>query len=342
MERAPMKTATLERVTPTAYAILTADEMRDRPRWLAERRKGIGSSDIASIVDVGYETAVKVWHDKLGHLPLDDDAGEPAYWGTVLEDPVAEDWCRRNRSVIQRIGLIANVDEPWMLTSLDRRVKECPLDPNRREECALEIKTRSAFLSHKWRKSTPDDVLAQTGWQRRTSGYHHIHWAVLMGGNTYKQGVYYRDDVLEDYLVEQGREFWHVNVGQQIEPAWNLEQADRLIELAAKLHPHRKGVVDLDIDGYDAVLEYARLSAAKGEAERELKEAKARLLELIGGAQYAKYSDQLVFGMEPRSKPKCDFDALAERHPAAYADCVTDTEYDQISVPADVRARAVE
>lgn len=336
-----MTAPTLDLATPTATTILTADQMRDRNHWLRERQKGIGSSDIASIVGVGYDPAVKVWHDKMGHFTeTDDDAGEAAYWGTRNEPTVADDWCRRNRSVIETIGLIANVDEPWMLTSLDRRVRECPLDPDRRQNCALEVKTRSAFKSAQWHKDIPDDVMAQTAWQRLVSGYDHIHIAVLIGGNTYHQAVYRRNDVLETYLANAGHEFWHTNVLRGVEPAWNLDQADRLIDMDKKLHPTRSGVADLGLDEYDAVLEYARLSAEKGAAEKALDRAKARLLEIAGGAVAAKFSDHLAYEFARRSRPKCDFEALAEQFPAAYAACVTTTTFDQISIPADVRASA--
>src|SRR5690606_40390261 len=66
-----------------------------------------------------------------------DDAGEAAFWGTVHEEPVARHWAMRNRSVIRRVGLVAHVDHPHWMTTLDRRVTECPLTEDR-TPCALE------------------------------------------------------------------------------------------------------------------------------------------------------------------------------------------------------------
>ncbi len=130
------------RVTPTAYRVLPADA--DRDTWLTARRDGIGSSDVPPILGVSdYTTAVHVYRDKRGELV--DDAGEAALWGHLLEEPVAREWARRQRSVIQRVGLVARVDEPWMRATLDRQVLECPMDRSVRTRCALEVKCRSAF-----------------------------------------------------------------------------------------------------------------------------------------------------------------------------------------------------
>lgn len=80
--------ATTRRVTPTGVRVLPADA--DRDTWLAARRTGIGSSDVAAILGVADQrTALHVWHDKRGELV--DDAGEPALWGRLLEDPVARE-----------------------------------------------------------------------------------------------------------------------------------------------------------------------------------------------------------------------------------------------------------
>src|ERR1700759_1282691 len=157
-----MSAPTARRITPTAVRMLPADA--DRATWLAERRNGIGSSDVAAILGVSdYNTAVHVWHDKRGTLV--DDAGEAALWGHLLEEPVAREWARRHRSVVQRVGLVAHVDEPWRRATLDRQVLECPMDRTVRTRCALEVKCRSAFKANRWKSDVPDDVLAQTVWR---------------------------------------------------------------------------------------------------------------------------------------------------------------------------------
>lgn len=319
------------RVTPTAVRVLPADA--DRDVWLTRRRDGIGSSDVAAILGVSdFGTPLHVWHDKRGEL--DDHAGEAALWGTLLEDVVAREWCRRNRSVIARVGLIAHADQPWRLATLDRRVAECPLNRDQRTACALEIKCRSAFKAHRWHADVPDDVLAQTTWQMHITGYDHLHVAVLIGGNDYRQTVVRRDQAVEDYVVGEVTTWRerHLLAGIPPEPTGN---PDRLIELDNLLHPDRVG--ELDIEGLGEVLEYAARSAAKGKAERELKESRAELARIAAGNRFVMSGGHLAYEFAPVTRSNCDLAALAERHPAAYADCVTTKTSYQIRLNPDLR-----
>lgn len=330
----------LRRITPTAYRVLPADAPRDL--WLRERRNGVGSSDVAAIVGVSdYGTAVHVWRDKIGYLN-DEQAGEAAHWGNVLEDAIAQEWCRRNASVIRRVGLVANVEQPWMRATLDRMVLECPAAKGEglREACALEIKCRSAFKADRWKKAVPDDVLAQVAWQMAVTGYRHIHVAVLIGGNDYRQAVIRWEEVLEAYLVDRAEQLWHVNVAERIEPGWDLTHAAQLIRLDERLHPDRAGVTELDIDGIGHVMEYAELSAVAGRADRELKAAAARLRQLADGRAAVKFGDELAYELSPRTRQKPDLELLAEKYPEAFAECVGETSYHQIAIAKTYRRGA--
>lgn len=327
--------AAARRVTPNAVLVLPADAPRDQ--WLAARRRGIGSSDIANIVGVGYTSAVHVWLDKLGRWS-DDEAGEAALWGHLHEETIAQEWCRRNASVIRRVGLVARADARWQMCTLDRRVLECPLSSDTREACALEIKTRSAFKADRWRnKQIPDDVLAQTAWQRIVTGYDHVHVAVLIGGNDYRQTVVRRDDELERFLLDEAGRFWQVNVGKKQEPRWQLDRAEQLIRLDERLHPDRVGTAALDVDGVGEVMEYARASRAEGDAKKARTRAAARLRELAGGRRVATFSDELAFSLDERSKDTCDLELLAEKYPDAYAATVRTTTYHQVTIAKEYR-----
>lgn len=324
----------LRRVTPTAVRLLPADA--DRDAWLAARRRGIGSSDVAAILGVAdYGTALHVFHDKRGQLP--DDDNEFALWGRIMEDPVAREWARRNRSVVQRVGLVARADAPWMLATLDRRVTECPLNRTTREACALEVKCRSAFKASRWRADVPDDVLAQVTWQMEVTGYDHIHVAVLIGGNDYRQTVVRRDDRIRTYVLGEVERFRREHLQPGIAPPADLTKADAVIELDNLLHPDRAG--ELDIDELGEVLEYAQLSAANGAAGRALKAARARLGEIAAGRRYITCDGHPVYEFAPVTRTSVDLAALAERWPAAYADCVTDKTHYSIRLNPELRVK---
>lgn len=310
------------RITPTAIRVLPADAPRDQ--WLERRRDGIGSSDIPAILGVtDYRTPLHVYHDKRGELA--DDAGEAALWGTLLEDPVAREWARRNRSVIQRVGLIAHDDNPWMMATLDRRVSECPLNRDTREACALEVKCRNAFVSHRWRTDVPDDVLAQVVWQMAVTGFDHMHVAVLIGGNEYRQKVVRRDPDLEAYILGEVRRFRDEHLLPGVPPAWDPDKAAAVIELDKLRHGERAGIVEIDVETIGEVMEYAEASADKSAAERRMKAAKAALALAADGREVITFSNEEAYRYRPTNRRDCDLDRLAEQFPDAYDACVTNS-----------------
>ncbi|MFF5670311.1 YqaJ viral recombinase family protein [Streptomyces hygroscopicus] len=321
------------RVTPTGRLILPADA--DRADWLARRREGIGSSDVPAILGlVDMKPPLNVYYDKIGRDV--DDAGEAAYWGTVQEEPVARRWAMQNRSVIRRVGLVAHVDHPHWMTTLDRRVTECPLAEGEQAPCALEVKTRSAFKSAQWHAGAPDDVLAQMLWQIIVNGYEHMHYAVLIGGNEYHQGTVRADqytDVMADITVAADR-FWHEHVQAQVppEPTGNGEA---LVKMFRRLHPTRSGAVDIDRhdDAIDALADYNRHQRAESAAKKAKAQAKARMVAALGDAQEALIGGERAYALEPsNAAPKVDLEQLAERWPDAYAACVTPNPTERIDI----------
>ena len=64
--------------------------------WLEDRRKGIGGSDVATILGLNqYKSAYQLWLEKTGQVELKDTESEPAYWGNVLEEVVAKEFQER-------------------------------------------------------------------------------------------------------------------------------------------------------------------------------------------------------------------------------------------------------
>ncbi|MEX3206028.1 YqaJ viral recombinase family nuclease [Streptomyces acidiscabies] len=327
------------KVTPTGRLILPADA--DRAAWLTARRSGIGSSDIAAILGISrYGNALSVWHDKTGGLPLESDDSEPALWGRAFEETVAREWARRNRSVVRRVGLVAHIDRPWEMCTLDRRVLECPLADGR-EKCAVEIKCRDKMKASAFRKGVADDVLVQTLWQAIVCGFDHVHAAVLIGGNDYRQFVIRVADhaQLVGDLRAAGERAWQQITERRPPVLAHDADPDVLLDLYGRLHPERAGTVDLtrDVDTQEAVEDYLDAHADLTAAEKRKKAAKARILAGLGGAEAATVLDRPYVSLDERSKEWTDTKRLAERWPDAYADCVEDRSYRQISIPRSVR-----
>lgn len=284
-------------VTPTGLFVTDADPGSDE--WLAARRKGITATDIPKIL-IGDETthgnAISVWMDKQGQW--DDDLGEAAMWGQVLEEPIAAVWSRQHGTETAPLPVLCHVVNEWMVASLDRIVRDCPTgEATAAWGCALEVKTRNAFVAGNWRDDVPDDVLAQVAWQRLVSGFGHVHVACLIGGQRLVQHTYRRDAELERYLlIEAGRVWRHVLDGTRpIAPANAL-----LTAVLNKLYPDRDGVLSLvsadeiaeALDVVDAY-EDARLAEAAAKADKDA--AKSRIVERLGPHEVALVDGKPVF-----------------------------------------------
>lgn len=328
------------RVTPTGRLILSADA--DRDAWLTARRSGIGSSDLAAILGISrYGNALRVWHDKTGGLPLESDDSEPALWGRALEDTVAREWARRNRSVVRRVGLVANTDRPWQMCTLDRRVLECPLAENR-ERCAVEIKCRAAFKAGMWRTGCPDDVLAQTLWQADVCGYDHMHVAVLIGGNDYRQFVVRVADhgpLIAD-LRAAGQRAWEQIVTRRPPVMPESADPDVLLDLYEQLHPTRSGepvAIDRDGDAQDSLSDYLDAVNDEREAKARKNKAKAGLIGALGSADTALLGGHTAYTYDEASREHVDRARLREEFPDAYTACVEDRTSRRINIPHTVR-----
>ncbi len=326
------------RITPTARLILPATA--DRETWLQGRRRGIGSSDLAAILGLSsYGNELTVYYDKRGELPLENDDSEPALWGRSLEENVAREWARRNRTFGRRVGLVANIDRPWQMCTLDRRVLKCPI--NSGEQCALEIKCRHQMKAPMWRRGCPDDVLVQALHQADVCGFDHMHVAVLIGGNDYRQftvRVAEHAQLVLDLRAAAADLWARIQSGR---PPVMSPDADPgpLLDLYRRLHPERSGVVRIDRDGdaQDALADYLDAGADVTAAKERQKAAHVRMLAALGNSEMAVMGDKPAYSITQASRETTDVARLRERWPEAYEDCVTDKAHDRLNIPTNVR-----
>lgn len=353
-------------VTPTGRLVLPAGELKSEA-WLQARRwrfpsdidpkaveplpksgldredpRGyrIGSSDVPSILDLeGVDTPAHVYRAKV--YDVRPEVNDSMIAGTIFEDAIAMEWCRRNHAVIDEIGLVAKDGAPWHQSTIDRRVRECPVYPERSKDhaiCGLEVKFMERSPSTRWHKELPDRIFAQMLHQLYVTGFEHMHYVAKVPG-AFKQGIVWadRETKVMDYLVGEVERFRNEHLLTGVEPAWNYEKAEKMLELDDLTHPERVG--EVDIEGVGEVIEYAGLSAAAGEADRARKAASARLRELANGAQVITFSGQRAFWYSEGHKPKVDLDRLKERHPDAYEDCVTETTYPILNIDAAYKVK---
>lgn len=312
------------------YDEIGGDRLRELPPGMLKRMGyRIGSSDVPSILDLeGVDTPAHVYRDKV--YAIDTPPNEHMTWGKVLEAPIALEWCRRNRAVIDEIGLVAKDGAPWHQSTIDRRVRECPVwrdrpaDPARYEanrECLLEVKNVDAHVGSRWHAEIPDRIYAQILHQLYVTGYGHAHYACLIGGNRMKQGIIYadRERKVMDYVIGKVEAFRNDHLLTGVEPEWDVsEKPDKMIALDEATHPDRVGT--LDIEGIGEVMAYAKAARIKADAETERKRCAARLRQLADGHEFVKFADELAYRLGPTTTTNVNLDKLKEKYPDAYAD----------------------
>ena len=192
--------------------VLVSTKELDREEWLEQRRQGIGGSDAAKVLGVSrWGGPLSVYLEKKG-LYIPDDPGEPAYWGTVLEDVVAREFEKRSGLRVQRQNKIfTHPDYPWMLANIDRRIVG--------QKKGLECKTASNFMGDEWEgDELPDAHYIQIQHYMAVMGWEACWVACLIGGQRYVQKEVQRNPGLINTIIEKEREFWEEHFLKDVPP----------------------------------------------------------------------------------------------------------------------------
>jgi len=337
-----------ELVTPTGRLVLGPDDLKTE-KWLQARRwRGhtigphslgycIGSSDVPSILDLEHvDTPAHVYRDKV--YAIEREPTPAMHKGVVSEPFIAMEWCRRNRAVIDEIGLVARDGAPWHQTTIDRRVRECPVDPGR--ECGLETKRMEEASASRWLRDEPDRLLAQIIHQLYVTGYHHMHYMVDVPGD-FRQGIVYaeREQRLMAHVIEKVDRFRREHLIPGIEPAWNPAKSSKLIALDNATHPQRDGVVEIGVEEIGEVMEAAELAAEATALEKRQSAAKARLRQISAGAAVATFSGERAFWYSEGRRTNVDLEMLKERWPDAHDACVSEKTFPVLHIDKAYKPR---
>jgi putative phage-type endonuclease len=243
-----------------SVGVLVPTKNMDKEVWKGCRRRGIGGSDVAGILGLSrFKSPMSVYLDKIGELP-DSEPGEAAYWGTIHEPAIASEYAKRHpEAKIQRKNAILQHPEyPFMLANIDRYI----LDP-KRGRGVLEIKTASEWLRGKWEDDhVPDEYMLQLQHYLAVTGLEWGAFAVLIGGNTYKEAEVTRDQELIDGLIHIESEFWKCVEAKTPPP---IDGSPVSADLLTKLYPDSNGEIIQFPETYGSVFD--ELDKAKADLE---------------------------------------------------------------------------
>lgn len=279
----------------TASAVSNNDVLKvptlsmSRDEWLAERRKGIGGSDVAAILGLNpYRSPMAVYLDKIGEVSPQELTQERVYWGNVLEDVVARHYASVNKVKVKRNNhILARADVPFMIANLDREVYS-----DTEGRFGFEAKTTDARNAKQWEDdSAPLPYVLQVQHYMAVTGFKMFDLCCLIGGNNFQQRRINRDEDIISTLIERESEFWE-RVETKTPPAWDGSQSawDVLKLLYPQSVPGK--VVPLPLELQETLNRYKQVEEARKafdgrikDIEKEMAVYKQELCAALGDAE---------------------------------------------------------
>jgi putative phage-type endonuclease len=299
--------------------ILASTKGLDRATWLEMRKNGLGGSDAAAIAGLNkWKSPVAVYLEKIGQAPEEKVNSEAAYWGTMLEDVVAQEFSKRTGLKVRRKNAILQHPEyPFMLANVDRLIVG--------EKAGLECKTASEYLKEEWKgDEVPTQYLIQCQHYMAVTGFDSWWIAVLIGGNKFVYKKIERDEDIIQYLIQIESDFWNNHVLKKNPPMF--DGSDASSELLKALYPTAKfdEEIELPPDASELIAKYEQAKQEEAEAAERRKEAENQLKAMLGDYEKGFVGERIITWKNVRSS-RVDTKLLKEKYPEIYREVAKET-----------------
>ena len=240
------------------------------PEWLAERRNGIGASEVPAILGVDrYKTGLDIWLEKRGLAERTGDDTGPQRVGRFAEPMIAKLYADTVGVSLRDVPRVRHPDFDMLFASADRMVvglDDAWLYP-------VEIKNRGG-IPRGWGDAgtdhIPQAVAVQVHVQMACYDLDRADVAALLGGNDFRVYTVHRDPTIERVILERVAEWWQRHMVQGEEPEITGPSADDY--LARKFQRAGTEVVRADGAVESLLRDYALARAARVRAS-ELEDA---------------------------------------------------------------------
>ena len=296
--------------------------------WLEYRKKGVGGSDASVVCGINrWKSPVELWMEKTGQLPY-QEAGEAAYWGTVLESLIKTEFTKRTGiKVIPVNQILQSEDHPFMIANLDGTCQHPDFGM-----CVFEAKTSSAYRATEWDNSIPDEYMLQIQHYLAITGYMGAYIAVLIGGNTFKWTFIERDEELISMLIHLEGNFWkHVQEG--VPPP--LDGSEASAKFISERFPDSlpKSKIELPESAIDLIRQYEVARQMGDEYIEQKQEAENLLKQMMGEHEIGTVGGRIIT-WKSVSKEQIDSKTLKIEQPILYQKYANKTTYRRFSVKA--------
>lgn len=292
-------------------------EAESKEQWLEIRRSGIGGSDVGPICGLSrWKSPIAVFLEKVEGITT--ELGEAAYWGTVMEPVLANEFTKRTGLQTKPLDrILIHESHEWARANVDRLIISSDGDIG-----ILECKTASEYLYEDWKdERIPDYYMVQLQWYFYVTGATWGYFATLVGGNKF---IYYRverDDAIISLLVDRCSRFWNEYVLTKTMPPFDGSKASS--ELVKALYPETTpdSIVDLDDQEEDLLplitqLLHARIAVKL--AEEKEQEAENQIKAIMKDREIAYFQGRPLFTWKSQSDTRFDSVEFQKVHPDLY------------------------
>lgn len=288
----------------------------DRPTWLAERRKGLGGSDVAAALGLNpYWSPFALWLEKSGRLDEAREETEAMLMGRLLEPVILDRYQEAHPDIelVRAPGLYRHPEVPYLLGTPDALASSGRV---------VEAKAPGYDFAGAWEdESTPLGYKLQALTYCLIMGMEQATIVAIIGGQQYVERELDLDGPTADLLLSRVSAWWQRHIIEDTPP--ELDAAESTTAALKALYEAEPGVViDLPSQMVEVARDYWRAhEEANAAAERKALAAN-RFRAAMGRAEIAVadgFGDPLATWKES-SVRRVDLDALRKAHPGIVAE----------------------
>lgn len=293
--------------------IMTVEQATDRIAWERIRNGGIGGSDVACIMGLNpWKSAYALYCEKHGDVEAEDlSNNEYVYWGTVLEQAVADRFAELTGKKVRKCGTLQDEEYEFMLANIDRLVVG--------ENAGLECKTANGFKAKEWEgDELPDAYYCQCQWYMMVTGCEKWYIACLIGGNHFVYKEIPRNESFIEDMRTQAITFWD-NLKNNVPPA--VDGSESTAEAIDKLNEKNGlncGDVALPALAGKLIKRLDELASTKKLVENEIAQAQNELKLLLNGSECGVFMDRKVIYKQYAGRVTIDTKKLQKDLPAVF------------------------
>ncbi len=309
--------AVAELFAATSGAVTTVDGTElTHDQWLEEREKdfGIGASDTATVAGLSG-SVVKFWYQKKGLVADDFKPTEQMWWGTKLEDLIAERFeMETGEILVQKQLFLRHPEHPWLFCTIDRLTIDGGI---------VELKAMSSFGNDREDgfgfdpDNPPARWIVQAQQQMAITGEDEVRFAVFYGPElALKQCVVRRDEAMWARLFQLLCNFRQSLID-------NVPPVEFVADDAALISKLYRGQADgpaLELSD-PKLLEAAKTYVAHGDLsdrEKAKDKAKAALLQAMGASTKAVINGYTVVRKATAKQTRLEVLPPADTKPEAH------------------------